>query len=438
MTSEKDPNAEPNELQTLNDPAKTDLSVSDEPAAAEDFPAPPDGGLMAWSQVFCSFLIFFNVLGLLNTYGQFQTIYETDILKSNTPSTIAWIGSAQFFICYVVCMFTGPVWDAGHAHLLMGSGTVIMVIGIMMISLCHEYYQFFLAQALVTGMGFGLVFMPASAIVPQWFSSKAALGVGIATCGSSFGAVIYPVMFKLLVPEIGFPWTVRIIGFIVLATMIVACAIMRLRAPPSKTKRKIVDFNHLRDIKYLLSCIGFFIGFLGIYVFYFYIQLYAIQTAGTNTGLAFYLLAILNAGSFFGRLVPNYVAGIIGPLNVQIIFGFLSGVLAFCLLAIKTTPGIVAFTALYGFISGPFVSLPIPVITSVSPDKSVWGTRLGMSFAMIGLAVLIGEPAAGAILGTHENWPGLIVWCGVMLVASSAILISVRVLKVGVGLKGKA
>ena len=153
-------------------------------------PIPPDGGSMAWMQVVASWLIMFNVLGLLNSYGQFQTIYETDILQHETASTIAWIGSAQFIICYTVCMFTGPYWDAGHVRFLLGVGTIIMVFGLMMLSLCHEYYQFFLAQTVVTGIGFGFVFLPASGIVPQWFSSHIVVAIGVSTTGSSIGELV--------------------------------------------------------------------------------------------------------------------------------------------------------------------------------------------------------------------------------------------------------
>lgn len=153
-------------------------------------PTPPDGGLKAWMQVAASWLIMFNVLGLLNSYGQFQTIYETDILQQETASTISWIGSTQFLICYVVCVFTGPIWDTGHVRFLLGVGTIIMVFGLMMLSLCHEYYQFFLAQTIVTGIGFGFVFLPASGIVPQWFSTHAAFAIGVSTTGSSLGELV--------------------------------------------------------------------------------------------------------------------------------------------------------------------------------------------------------------------------------------------------------
>ncbi|KAI9875953.1 MAG: hypothetical protein M1830_007685 [Pleopsidium flavum] len=412
-------------------------AVEQKPALISPGP-PPDGGLAAWLQVACSWLIFFNVLGILNTYGQFQTIYETDILINQSSSNISWIGSVQFLLCYLTTIFTGPIWDSGHLRFLLIVGTVISVFGMMMLSLCHTYWQFFLAQAIVVGVGFGFVFMPASAIVPQWFSTKNSFAVGVATTGSSIGAVIYPVLLNQLKPQIGFAWTVRVMGFIIFGTMLPALALMRLRNPPPATKRALIDLKHLKDIPYLLSCLGFFIGFLGLYVFYYYIQLYAVDVAGTGSGLAFYLLSILNAASFFGRLIPNYAAGNVGPMNTQVFFGAISGILSFCLLAIKNTPGVIAFSALYGFVSGPFVSLPIPVIASVSPDKSMLGTRLGMSFAFIGFGVLIGEPVAGAILGSSQNWVGVIIWCGVMLLASSCVISAARIAKTGLVLKARS
>ncbi|EXV04786.1 MFS transporter [Metarhizium robertsii] len=390
-------------------------------------PTPPNGGFMAWLQVAGAWTIMFNVLGLLNAYGQFQSIYETHLLRNESASTIAWIGSAQFLVCYLVCIFTGPLLDTGHLHLLLGTGTVVTVFGLMMVSLCHSYYQFFLAQTIATGIGFGLIFLPASSVVSQWFSTRTPLAIGIAVSGSS-------------IEQIGFPWTVRIMGFMVLGTMLFAAAVMRVRVGQNPPKRKVIELRQFKDKLYLVACLSFFVNFLGLYVFYYYISLYATEVAGTDQSLAKYLLAILNAGSFFGRLIPNWMAGRYGLMNVQIIFGVISGALAFALLGIKTTGGVVAFTVVYGFVSAPYVSLPIPIVTSLSPDKSVWATRLGMSFAIIGLGALIGSPVAGAILGdsNNRNWTGLIVWCGVMFFASTAILTTVRTMKVGFKLFVKA
>ena len=57
----------------------------------------------------------------------------------------------------------------------------------MMTSLATEYYQVFLAQGLVVGIGSGLLFTPAISLVGTYFVKKRALATGIAACGSSLG-----------------------------------------------------------------------------------------------------------------------------------------------------------------------------------------------------------------------------------------------------------
>jgi len=51
---------------------------------------------------------------------------------------------------------------------------------------------------------------------------------------------------------------------------------------------------------------------------FFYISYYG-QAAGiTDSSMSFYLVPILNAGSVFGRTLPNILSDKIGPFNVII------------------------------------------------------------------------------------------------------------------------
>jgi MFS family permease len=187
-SNEQQHDSEPSTLREDGNALQVSPDASSSEKQQDDLP--PNGGFMAWLQVAGAWTIMFNVLGLLNSYGQFQNIYETDNLKNESASTIAWIGSAQFLVCYLVCIFTGPLLDTGHLHLLLGIGTVVTVFGLMMVSLCHTYYQFFLAQTIVTGIGFGLIFLPASSVVSQWFSTRTPLAIGISVSGSSIGKLM--------------------------------------------------------------------------------------------------------------------------------------------------------------------------------------------------------------------------------------------------------
>lgn len=208
---------------------------------------------------------------------------------------------------------------------------------------------------------------------------------------------------------------------------------MKSKAPPRRTG-SLIDRSVFRDTPYLFFTFGLFFGMMGFYVVFYYVELLALARTDISPDLAGYLLVIINAASLPGRLIPGYYADKVGSVNVQASVTFAAAVLTFCLLAIRAAAALVVFSVLYGFMAGAFMGLPAAGIVSLSSDKSKIGTRLGMTLAFVGLGVLVSNPIAGAILGTDENWVGLIVWCGVLLAASLTCLVVSRVLKVGPGL----
>lgn len=115
-----------------------------------------------------------------------------------------------------------------------------------MTSLCTQFWQFILAQGICVGLGGGCLFLTAVAIVPSYFTTKRAIAVGGGAVGSSIGGVIYPIVFHELQPRIGFGWAVRVIGFIALATLIVPCALIKLRVEPAGTRR-LFDSQLMKD-----------------------------------------------------------------------------------------------------------------------------------------------------------------------------------------------
>jgi len=219
---------------------------------------------------------------------------------------------------------------------------------------------------------------------------------------------------------------------------LVALLGMRLRGPSSTKRHDFYDLAAFKAKPYLLFCFGTFFGFMGIYVTFFYIQLFALERTDVNANLASYLLSIINASSTIGRVIPNFFADKTGPLNIQIPFAFILSILCFGWIGIKGTAGTIMFCLLYGFFCGSFVSLPGVTIMSLSPDLSTIGIQLGMSFTIAGFGILVGEPIAGAILRGKGGWIGLQVWCAILLAISGLLSLAARISKVGMRWKAKA
>lgn len=380
-------------------------------------------------------MLTFRTRGISNTFGAFEAYYVETNLSGKTASDIAWIGSLQNFLLLMIGFITGPMFDQGYFRSLIVVGTFMITFGMMMVSLCTEYWQVMLAQAIVVGLGSGCMFIPCVAVLPQYFTTKRILATGIAASGSSLGGVLYPIIFHRLEPRLGFGWATRVIGFIMFGTQLWVLSVMRLRALPSTGPRKLFDASALREPPFVALSIAVFFGFIGVYVPFYYIQQYAITKGIFERSTAFYLLPILNAASIFGRIIPNFLADKVGPMNILTPFGLIAAVIAFSWMAVTTKSGLICIAVFYGFFSGTFVSLPPSCIIAVTPHLGVLGTRMGMVFAFCSLGLLIGTPVAGAILDSAGGFNGTIVFCGVVVILSSVLVFAARLFKTGLHLR---
>lgn len=354
-----------------------------------------------------------------------------------SSSDIAWVGSLQSFLLMLFGVVTGPLFDAGYFRWLISFGNIMLPFGLMMTSLSTKFWHLILAQGVVIGLASGCLFVPSVAILPQYFQKKRGLANGIAASGSSIGGVVYPIMFNELQQKIGFAWATRALGFLCFGTICISQVVMRLRISP-KEKRKLLILSAFKEPQYIVFCIAMFLGFMGFYNFLFYIQSYAIETGIVGPDLGFYLLAMLNAGSTFGRIFPNFIADHTGPLNVLTPAATATAILAFAWIGVHNVPGIIILAVLYGLCSGGFVSLPAVVMSTMTQDVRELGTRLGMVFAVTSIGLLIGTPIGGAIINTSESYLGVQLFTACCLITASGFFLTLRLMRTGVKFRVRA
>ncbi|KAJ5788389.1 hypothetical protein N7457_003379 [Penicillium paradoxum] len=371
---------------------------------------------------------------------QTVTYYESGALFHANSSEISWVGSIAAFMLLFVGIFVGPIYDRGYLRALLIVGSLMVVIGHMMLSLCHEFWQVLLAQGFAVGIGTGCLFVPCVAIIPQYFTTKMGAAMGAAASGSALGGIIYPIVLYRLINQIGFPWAVRVIGFIALGTLLLPVGLMRLRVQPPKA-RALVDPTAFKDLAYLAFIFTSLVAYMGLFVILFYLSFYAEANHLTSSSLAFYLVPIFNAASVFGRTIPNKLADRFGPFNLLIPATMSSGILMLCMMAVHSKASVIVMAALSGFMSGALIGLPPMCLAILTTDKSKLGTRVGMGYAIIALGVLASGPSSGAILrnsGGSLDWQSLWIFGGVPTCASALGYAAIRVAKYGVKLNIKA
>ncbi|PON22986.1 hypothetical protein TGAM01_v208241 [Trichoderma gamsii] len=392
---------------------------------SQDDDAPIDGGAQAWLQVVASFLLYFNHLGLLNSFGAFQSFYETDLLKDSSPSAISWIGSIQIFCLMSVGAIIGPLYDAGYCRALLAAGTLLVTLGFMFTSISTTFWQILLAQGICLGLGTCCLSIPSIAILPMYFKKKRARAMGLATVGSGLGSTLYPIMFQNLRPRVGFGWTVRIMGFLAFVMCSFALMLIRPRTLAKKPAwqengfsfRWFWDDSAMKEKTFVLYSIAIFFNNLSFFNPPYYLESYATSHGMQGSSLAAYLLPTLNASSLPGRIIPSFIADVVGSLDTYIVVCALSSTSVFYWISVTNEAGNLAFAVLYGFWSGSVVSLGSVVLASITPDMSRLGTRLGMVAILKGIGSLIGPPISGAILRSTGKYIGIQLFsaCGIML-----------------------
>ena len=110
--------------------------------------------------------------GLLLAFGAFQTHYQQVLLVEKSSSDIAWIATTCAFILLFSGVITGPLFDYGYLRPLLLIGSLLEVFGLMMLSLCTQYYQVFLAQGICIGIGGGMLYIPSIAAAAASLQEK--------------------------------------------------------------------------------------------------------------------------------------------------------------------------------------------------------------------------------------------------------------------------
>ncbi|POS87382.1 hypothetical protein EPUL_003288 [Erysiphe pulchra] len=391
---------------------------------------PQDGGWFAWTQAGLCALIMLNTWGLIFSYGVFQDYYRHTLLPNNNPSSISWIGSLQVFLLFFLGAFSGNLLDMGFVRSLFLSGSILIVLGLLMTSFASSYWQLFFSQGICIGIGNGLLFCPSLSVVTTYFTSKRSIAMGICASGSAIGGIIFPALFSNLLPVIGFSWTIRAAALIEFICLSVCAIGLKSRVPPKKSGG-LFDFESLKDTSYVLFAWGMFFNLWGDYFAVHYITLYASTVLGLSTKDSMNVLMVLNGVGLIGRIAPNILADFYaGSLNVLIIVCVSSGVMSFCWISVSNRAGLYSWAVFYGIVSAAVQSLYPAALSNLTKDISKSGTRMGMVLTFISFTALTGAPIAGELIERQGGkYMYAQIFSGLSLIVGSGFLIGSRMVE---------
>ncbi|KAF5343790.1 hypothetical protein D9757_014116 [Collybiopsis confluens] len=408
--------------------SSTTLRNTDEHSQPSSSKEVVEGGMKAYLTVFGAFLALFCTFGQMNAFGTFQAWYTTHQLSALDASTISWIGSLQLWVFFFSGGPIGYMFDKYGPRVLMLVGTVLYVLSIMMTSISKQYYQYILSQGVLFGLGVGLLFYPSLTSVSTHFVKYRATATGLAVAGSGLGGVVFPIMLQNLFVNVGFDWATRISGILCGVLCGISVLLVTSTRPTGQTPQEFTGFKFLKDSTFMLLAMGGSLVALGCFIPYFYIVNYA-QSLGISPHMAFIVLALMNAGGIFGRIVPAILSDSIGRFNLLAPCSFIAGLLVLvCWTFADNLPTLIVFSVLYGFFSGSFIAVVTPCVAQISDMQEI-GSRIGLMYSIISFPALVGGPIAGFILAfNHGSYNGMIVFAGTTTVAGSLLMFGAKLL----------
>ncbi|KZV74992.1 MFS general substrate transporter [Peniophora sp. CONT] len=400
----------PREVAGLTNPTTTALpSVSSTVALEsehqreeEAIALPPvDGGIQAWTFVFCAFIIETLVWGFPFSYGVFQEWYLSSPdspFRGASESAINAIGTIAIGLQYIVGAFIMffvqkyPQWTKP----MMIASLIACVGGLALSSFATQVWHLILLQGVVYGTAGGSLYMPVVGWLNEWFVTRRSFACSFIFGGGGLGGAGFPLLANALLQRVGFRWTLRTMAALVgvLGGLALIGAKPRLPVARHSTPAPL-SFSFMTSPVFILVAITVFVQGLSYWPVSLYIPSYAASLgfSSLNGTLA---LAAFNLATVAGQVLFGFYCDKGSYTTVMIGSSVLSAVFAFVLwgFAHSLTP-FYLFAVLFGGISGGFSSIFPPASTEIF---SAQATTPFMIFGCAkGLASITGPFIAAAL-----------------------------------------
>jgi MFS family permease len=375
--------------------------------------------LSPWLVVLASFLCICVLDGTMYSFGSLLEPLMVDMKQPRSTVSIA--GSLQV----AASAFVGPVAASlvnkvGPRYVCM-AGSVMATFGLVIASFASNLVGIFLGQSLLTGVGFGFMYIPAIVAVAEKFEGhdRSGFAISLAVAGAGAGQVAMAPLVSMLVVEYGWRGSLR--G---LAVVSVACAaiglVMRAKRgtregevervvgeieQSTTTNRRILSLVLGPKISasenvyvFLLVVIADCLAVMGLYIPYSYLGGVA-EGQGIAPEQTALLISCIGLGSVIGRLLAGWICDHpwLHPVSLTRACLAIAAPLPFILAWVDHFWMFAGLSLLFGLMTGQWIATTSPLLVKLLglPQLS---QAFGLLTAVRGAASLASPPLAGLVV----------------------------------------
>lgn len=253
-------------------------------------------------------------------------------------------------------------------HRVILSGSLLQCIGYVTASFAIRTWHLYLTQGLLVGCGIGLIIIPSTAILSQWFSKKRGIANGISSAGSGVGGAAFAWGTAMMIRSWGLGWALRTTGLIAFAATVIAALLLRDRNRHINPTQLAFDLRLLRHKAVVYLLLWAFVSMFGYITLLFSLSDFALSI-GLSQSQATDIVGFLNLGTAIGRPIIGITSDRFSKTATAGSLTFLCGVICFGLWLPASSFGLTVFFSLIcGAILGVFwmVCRPRPGLLAFS------------------------------------------------------------------------
>jgi MFS family permease len=157
--------------------------------------------------------------------------------------------SLAYAVAAVGMALGGVVWgwasDRVRIGILLAIGGAGLVLPLLAMAAVQSLWQAYLAHAVLSGLGFAVLYAPLLTATGEWFERRRGLAVGIVTAGGALGQGVLPFLANMLIDAIG--WRLAFVAVALATALALAVTLPFVTRPQGVRAASGAAAAHPRD-----------------------------------------------------------------------------------------------------------------------------------------------------------------------------------------------
>ncbi|KAL5110853.1 Monocarboxylate transporter 3 [Taenia crassiceps] len=241
----------PASLLDLNVASTAGLQVIRPETHPEAFvPIPPDGG-WGWLVVFAAFITNLIIDGICVSFG----IMVADLVEHFNASvaTVMLMGSLLLGVYQIVGPVAAGLVNRFGCRAVGIGGSLLATVSMFVSAFMPTIELMIVSYGVFAGAAFGFLHLPSIICVSFYFDSRRALAIGMTTCGTPIGAMIFAPLTEVLLQRYGWSNTLILFAGMLLNCMVLAALYRPLTPALLLTPMKASEAEGIKSLLQLAA-----------------------------------------------------------------------------------------------------------------------------------------------------------------------------------------